>query len=63
MMKKFSLFLIMAVACVLMLMLAVSAAPTFAPVGAPIPNMGEMHIFGDEDNDTPGHCDGWYESK
>ena len=63
MMKKFSLFLIMAVVCVLMLMLAVSAAPSFAPVGAPIPNMGEMHIFGDEDNDTPGHCDGWYESK
>lgn len=62
MMKKFSLFLIMAVACVLMLVLAASAAPTFAGWGDPIPGIGEMHIFGDEDNDTPGHDDGWYVS-
>lgn len=62
-MKKTTLFLICIVAFIFTLALVVGAAPTFAPVGEPIPGMGEMHIFGDEDNDTPGHCDGWYESK
>lgn len=62
-MKKAILFLACTVTFIFVLMLAVSAAPTFAPVGEPIPGMGEMHIFGDEDNGTPGHCDGWYESK
>ena len=60
MMKKLSLFLIMAVACVLMLMLAVSAAPTFADWGAPIRDAGQMHIFGNEGNYAQGHDDGWY---
>ncbi len=62
-MKKKIVFLICIVAFIFNLTIAISAAPTFAPVGDPIPGMGEMHIFGDEDNDTPGHCDGWYESK
>ena len=62
-MKKI-IFLICIVTFIFMLTMAVSAAaPTFAPLGDPIPGMGQMHIFGDEDNQTPEHCDGWYLSE
>lgn len=60
-MKKFSLFLIMAVACVLVFVFAVSAeAVEFKKWGAPIYGVGQMHIFGNEGASTQGHDDGWY---
>ena len=41
----------------------VSSAATFSNLADPIDGMGEMHIFGDEDNGTEEHRDGWYASK
>ena len=63
-MKKTVIFIICLTVAVFALMFSVSAAdPTFGTPAEPIPGMGQVHLFGDQDHGTDEHNDGWYESK
>ena len=63
-MKKIIVFILCLTASVFTLMFSVSAAdPTFGSLAAPIPDMGQIHLFGDQDHGLGEHHDGWYESK
>ena len=63
-MKKITVFILCLSALVFALMFSVSAAePTFGSLAAPIPDMGQVHLFGDQDHGSGNHNDGWYESK